>query len=323
MNLLLNPIKETVAKELKYLSSLYPYNAEKFLDKRLLHSQSLLSFLDTGLVLSKNLLKKLINLLSGIELLAAGLNFHRYSAEDFEFIEKIIPGISPLAGNSCGDKKEKPSFSPCKNNNDAFNLYQGKRYTIDLLFGDIFYSRAVAYILKYGDHDIFKSILESLKTVHLNKLLLRGHIISSIKRSKIKLKFKEGLKQDISVKEKGMLYEEQIQALVQDNQDLITGINSLIKNSFFLGFKLLSGQKDFYFPSKIVSDFVLYKTMADLELFYTAMKKRYSLPGRTSFIKISKNQIRTRLQKEISGISLCRLNENFNRLLYLYSKDAF
>ncbi len=87
---------------------------------------------------------RLVNLITGLELLSIGTSFH-----DFNKYGSNISG------------EETASME--------------KGYTLDLLFGDIFYSRAVIYLLKFRDHMVFDSILEALKRLHESRLKL--HLI--------------------------------------------------------------------------------------------------------------------------------------------------
>ncbi|MBM3714074.1 MAG: hypothetical protein FJW56_11695 [Actinobacteria bacterium] len=145
----LKSVKEIVQKEIKYLSNLYPYNLKRFLDSKLLHASSILTFITPESKLHDSFSDKLVNLMAGIEILAIGANLHSFNIDDFSLlVNNIGQDINKL--NKTGIEKN---------------------YTIDLLFGDIFYSRAVIYILRYGDFYIFDSILNSLKSVHESKPL--------------------------------------------------------------------------------------------------------------------------------------------------------
>jgi len=86
--------------------------------------------------------KKVMNLIVGLELLSIGTAFH--------------------------DFKSSGSFLIPDNRSTKIE----KEYTLDLLFGDIFYSRAVIYLLRFEDHDVFDRILASLKELHESRLML-------------------------------------------------------------------------------------------------------------------------------------------------------
>ena len=90
--------------------------------------------------------KKIMNLIVGLELLSIGTAFH-----DFKSSGSFL---------NPGDHSGKIE----------------KEYTLDLLFGDIFYSRAVIYLLRFEDHNVFDRILASLKELHESRLMLHGRI---------------------------------------------------------------------------------------------------------------------------------------------------
>ena len=92
--------------------------------------------MDAGLV------SRCINLITGLELLSIGTAFH-----DFKKCGSDTPSGIEAAGVE-------------------------KAYTLDLLFGDIFYSRAVIYLLKFKDHKVFEDILGALKRLHESRLKL-------------------------------------------------------------------------------------------------------------------------------------------------------
>ena len=131
MSVVKNKVRELVAKEIKYISNLFPYNIKKFFNPNLIYSQNVLTFLNNDYpaasIFSPDFLYKLANLLAGIELTAIGVNLHSFNAKDFML----------LAGNK------------------KFRQKNEKSYTLDLLFGDIFYSRAVVYFMEYGDFLVF------------------------------------------------------------------------------------------------------------------------------------------------------------------------
>jgi hypothetical protein len=95
----------------------------------------------SGSSVDRDLSQRLVNLITGLELLSIGTTFHDFNK-----------GGSNITG------KEAASME--------------KSYTLDLLFGDIFYSRAVIYLLKFRDHKVFDSILEALKKLHKSRLKL-------------------------------------------------------------------------------------------------------------------------------------------------------
>ena len=77
------------------------------------------------------------------------------------------------------DRKEKAKEI---SENEKFRQKNEKSYTLDLLFGDIFYSRAVVYFMEYGDFLVFKCILNSLKQAHKSKLLFHLQLVEAINK---------------------------------------------------------------------------------------------------------------------------------------------
>jgi len=170
-----------VEKELDYISTLYPFDLRPHFDYRMLYTQALTCLSpvqdDTG---NSSFGTKLVSLAAGIELLGLGCYFHR------------------------------------------FNLTQGSRstldpdhnqYTLDLLLGDILYSRAVNYLVKFEDMLIFDEVINSLKSMHQSRL----HIYQQIT---------EGAKEGLPVS-----------PVVEDDPYLL-GLNSLFKNCFLIGYSI-------------------------------------------------------------------------------------
>ena len=91
----LKKVNDIVDKEIKYLSSFYTYDISDYKDQELLHSRSMLVFMDpeakpavkqTGklsFMQYDDLSSRIISLMAGIELLATGLNLHTFNIDDF------------------------------------------------------------------------------------------------------------------------------------------------------------------------------------------------------------------------------------------------
>jgi len=143
-------VEKTVGREIKYISSFFPYDIKKFHNRSLLYFQSIFlmedyqenhEIKDIGPG-QRQSAKKVMNLIVGLELLSIGTSFHDFKSSG----SFLIPD----------DRSAKIE----------------KEYTLDLLFGDIFYSRAVIYLLRFEDHDVFDRILASLKELHKSRLML-------------------------------------------------------------------------------------------------------------------------------------------------------
>lgn len=229
-------VDSVLRKEIKYISGFFTYNIKNFYNPNLIYTKSTLSFLDNNseydkfnaIFLSKSFLNKIINLLAGIELLAIGTYFHNFSIKAAEDKKKFKSGV-----NADKEREEKD-------------------YTIKLLFGDVFYSRAVIYLLKYDDFLIFDNILQALKSVHSSKLLLHQKL----------LKLTSG----------NINFEKEI----VKNPTLLVDINSLLKTSFILGWRLFLDDKIISNPAsyyKVIDQIVLLKSFKDLFILFKLFLK--------------------------------------------------
>lgn len=265
-----NKVKELVVKEIKYISNLFPYNVKRFFNPSLIYSQNVLTFLNNNYpaasVFSPDFLYKLTNLLAGIELTAIGVNLHSFNAKDFML----------LAGNR------------------KFRQKNEKSYTLDLLFGDIFYSRAVVYFMEYGDFLIFNGILDSLKQAHKNKLLFHQQLAEAIN--------------------KNVKYENQIEKLIDENLDLIIGINSLLKTSFIVGWALFADCEKVKFPGSLINKFIMIKAYNDLKDFFNQLPEETSSLKKIKNISSQKNFIKGELNAIISNLKPDWLKANFKVL---------
>jgi len=265
-----NKVRELVAKEIKYISNLFPYNIKKFFNPSLIYSQNVLTFLNNDYpaasVFSPDFLYKLTNLLAGIELTAIGVNLHSFNTKDFML----------LAGNR------------------KFRQKNEKSYTLDLLFGDIFYSRAVVYFMEYGDFLIFNGILDSLKQAHKSKLLFHQQLIEAIN--------------------KNVKYENHIEELIDENLDLIIGINSLLKTSFIVGWALFADCQKVKFPASLINKFIMIKAYNDLEDFFSQLPEEASSLKKIKNISSQKNFIKGELNAIISNLKSDWLKANFKVL---------
>ncbi len=93
-------------------------------------------------------------------------------------------------------------------------------YIPNLLFGDVFYSRAVKYLLRFEDSLVFEEVINALKQMHKSRLLLHNNLLEAIGRP--------GLFSNIVERETGVLL----------------GANSLFKSSFLLGWSIFEGRQN-------------------------------------------------------------------------------
>lgn len=148
-------VERSLKREISYISSFFPYDIKRFHNPDLIFFQGLLLYGTPSRVETDSIFKtRVINLATGLELLSIGTTFH-----DFKITSSDHPGRIDI-------KAEE------------------KAYTLDLLFGDIFYSRAVIYLLKYRDHKTFERILEALKKLHESRLKLHIVVQDAIKGKK-------------------------------------------------------------------------------------------------------------------------------------------
>jgi len=283
-----NKVKELVVEEIKHISNLFPYNIKKFFNPSLIYSQNVLTFLNNDYpaasVFSADFLYKLTNLLAGIELTAIGVNLHSFNTKDFML----------LAGN----RKFKQKIE--------------KSYTLDLLFGDIFYSRAVVYFMEYGDFLIFDGILDSLKQAHKSKLLFHRQLVEAINMNVVEMNggtaFKK-INQQIIKK-----YENQVEKLIDENIDLIIGINSLLKTSFIVGWALFADSQKVKFPASLINKFIMVKAYNDLKDFFNQLPEEASSLKKIKNISSQKNFIKGELNDIISNLKPDWLKANFKVL---------
>ena len=273
MNPVLEEVNDIIDEEIKYLSSFYTYNIKDFRDPKLLHARSMLVFMDPILRDSPsdkqpdNFFSRLINLMAGIELLATGLNLHTFNI--YDLAEMVSTG-------NAGGKNNRSN--PAE-----------KNYTVDLLFGDVFYARAVIYILGYGDFFIFNSILDSLKRAHKSRLNLHRRLMEDLKVNGDKF---------------------------NDPDD--TGVNSLLKTSFFIGWGVFFKDEKVKLPYEIINDFVSLKTLNDICHFFDGFPEKSSLPEKKSFIGEKSRSIKDGLVTRMEDLELAYVRDNFKDLQDLY-----
>ncbi len=295
MNTATKQVKEIVTKEIKYVSKLYPYSIKKFFNPELIYSHNILAFIDynsasfsNSYFYSKTFHHKFIYLMAGIELLAVGVSLHSFNIND----------LMDLADNK------------------KFTQKGEKYYTLDLLFGDIFYSRAAIYLLEYGDYLIFNSILDSLKLAHKSKLMLHQNIVETVNTNLYK-----DLTGDLAgeiPKSRLKNYEMQIEELFEENLSLILGINSLIKTSFIIGWGLFSAREDPEIHYRLINNFVLLKAYNDLGSFFKLLPDSFYGIKQIKFIKDKKSFIKSELDDIMATLKPEWLKSNFKALEKLY-----
>ena len=281
-------VNRLINKEIKYISRSYSYNIKFFFDHSLLYSKGILVFINfsfdklssfnntiKGNIRNNNhnnsnnseiFIDKLINLMTGIEILGLGINFHNFSVD---FFKNLITNRSKI---------------------DRYR----KKYTSELLFGDIFYCRAIFYLLKCGDFSILDTILETLKTVNYNKLLLSDRIVELLQG---KLSFED--------------------LIIEDINSLI-GINSLFKTSLMFGIDLFfngSERSNFNYLLGIISKLVLLKSYKDLIDFSKTLSCFNDNIYGINFLIQQKNYVKDKLINILSSLKPDWLADNFRLIL--------
>ncbi len=239
-------------REIRYISSFFPYDIKRFHQEDLIYMQAvLLADPFSGRKTGGDLASRLVNLITGLELLSIGTVFHDFNRY----------GSNMLAEEGACNERG---------------------YTLDLLFGDIFYSRAVIYLLRFRDHAVFDSILEAMKKTHesrlnlhlaMQKALSPGGDTGCINRDK-----------KLLIDANSLLYASVVTGLK------ISGRSKMLKNR-----KLLS----------IVEDLLAYKTYDDLLKYLISPGPS----GSSSVLSGSLAKSRKSIIPEIEGI-IASLEEN-------------
>jgi hypothetical protein len=278
-------VERTIRKEIKFISSFFPYSIEKFHNPSLLYFQSIFlmenyqdnNFNDKmyrpGLENfetrdngpgQRQSAKKVKNLIVGLELLSIGTAFHDFKSNG----SLLSPDNHPL-------KKEK-------------------EYTLDLLFGDIFYSRAVIYLLKFEDHGIFDRILNSLKGLHESRLVLHRGISDMLLDGGDLSKFDNYV----------------------DLKSLI-GANRLLEISLDISFELFcekSGKEEKIKFSDLAKQIMILKTYDDLLKYIHSIKTDLSTEKISTHLTSEKNFTDRKLSDIISELDSGKFKSSIKAL---------
>ena len=263
-------VEKTIKQEIKYVSSFFPYNIEKFHNRSLLYFQSIFLTQDLAencfskdekVAAAKNggsaalkdpdlagMRTKLVNLIVGLELLSIGTAFHDFKA----------------SGSSLDLRDSSREIE--------------KEYTLDLLFGDIFYSRAVIFLLRYGDHSVFDRILAALKELHESRL-------------KLHQKIRDLLKED-----------REPSNLDMDTEHLIKA-NKLLDISLDISFNIFcknTGRNEKARYSGLTSHIILLRTYDELLKYLKSLKGNPSAEKVSAYLASKKNFTDSKLSDIIS-----------------------
>ncbi|MFO7929071.1 MAG: hypothetical protein R6U35_05350 [Candidatus Humimicrobiaceae bacterium] len=226
------------------------------MDPNLIYAQAL--FAPIGESAGYRYLKKISDLAIGIELLGVGSNFHSFNINNFT--RKQV------------DK-----------NKDKYTLY--------LLFGDVFYSRAVSHLLKFNDSLVFTEILNSLKSVHHSRLLLHREMLKLIENK------------------------DYLAEIMDKKIGLLLGINSLFKNTIILGWSLvpknLKDASEINEIYKLANAITHAKSFIELERFLREFAHHFNLELDMEALAEKKAFIEGQLDVIISKLKQNWLKENF------------
>jgi len=266
-------VERTIRREIKYISSFFPYTIDKFHNPSLLYFQSIFLMEDcqenceTGDTGSekRQSAKKVMNLIVGLELLSIGTAFH--------------------------DFKSNGSFLGPDNRSGKIE----KGYTLDLLFGDIFYSRAVIFLLRFEDHKVFDRILNSLKELHESRLVLHSGINDMLQAGGDPSSFNYCL----------------------DTESLI-GANRLLDVSLDISFEIFcekSGRKEKNKFSDLSKQIMILKTYNELLKYIHSLKTDLSIEKISSHLTSKKNFTDRKLSDIISKLDSGKFKSSIKALL--------
>ncbi len=161
---------------------------------------------------------------------------------------------------------------------------KGNQYTVNLLFGDIFYSRAVEYLIRFEDSLVFEEVIKALKQVHQSRL--------NFHQALLEVSAKPGLLLD----------------MVQQKTGLLLGINALLKSSFLVGWSLFiarDGQSTQWGIDQLYKVFnlvTLAKSLQELQKLLTQIEGKLDRTINLDCLKEKKHCIKNQLDDIISQL---------------------
>lgn len=296
-NRIIAEVNKIISEELRFLNGFYNYDLKKFYNSDLIYGSGFLAFFNleeiknifgrksinfnnySGFKKDKNIVKadiwKILNLIAGFELLGIGINAHGTS-------ENIIKNIYSNESTIIEDID--------------------KDYTLELLFGDIFYSRAVNYLINYGDFFVFEDILKSLISLHYSRLNMHQKLIN--------------LADEIP--------EGRIPGVFGENIYELNTLNELLKSAFLIGLGASNLEIEKNHSSllfRVIENMVLLKTYCDMENHLKKIPKNNKNNQRGEYLRlvISKQKsIRGKIDLDINPIKPDWLRNNFKNLAGLF-----
>jgi hypothetical protein len=294
---IIEEVNKIISEELRFLNGYYDYDLAKFYNCELIYGSCFLAFFNlsgakkissaqtidfnnySDSKKDKNTVRvdiwRILNLIAGFELLGIGINVHGTT-------ENIIKNIYSDESTIIEDID--------------------KNYTLELLFGDIFYSRAVIYLINYNDFFVFEDILKSLTALHYSRLTMHQKLI----------KFADEIP------------EGRFSGIFKENIFEIKTLNALLKSSFLIGL----GASNFIMEEnhssvifRVIENMVLLKTYGDMENHLKKIPENISNNGRYEYLNLvisKKENIKEKIDMDINLIRPDWLRNNFINLAKLF-----
>jgi len=241
-----------LGEELNYIKGLFPYNLKPYKGLPLIYTHSLLAFSSSCLNPDEASLGwKVKNLAAGIEMLGMGCDFHLFDVNNF--------------AKKLQDKEDN--------------------YTLNLLFGDVFYSRAVNYLVRFEDSLVFEEVINSLKQIHESRLILHRQLLKVIDEPAL------------------------LGDIVDEKPGLLLGINSLFKNCFLIGWSIFPAKglqtavNQLNHLYKIINHMTLLKSLQELNSFLLLISRKLSVDMDLGLVEDKKNFIKNQLSDIISQLN--------------------
>jgi hypothetical protein len=294
---LIKEANKIISEELKFLNGYYDYDLLKYYNCELIYGFCFLTFFNleeakdifgvesvcfnnySESKKNKNLVRadisRIINLIAGFELLGIGISAHGTT-------ENIIKNIYTHGDSTIEDSD--------------------KNYTLELLFGDIFYSRAVIYLINYNDFFVFEDILKSLISLHYSRLTIHQKLI------KLTDEIPEG----------------RLSGIFEENIFEIKTLNALLKSSFLIGLGASNFELKKNFTSvvfRVIENMVLLKTYSEIGNHLKKIPEEIKNSERleyTNLVISTKESLKRKIDFDINMIKPDWLRKNFENLKLLF-----
>jgi hypothetical protein len=149
------------------------------------------------------------------------------------------------------------------------------------LFGDIFYSRAVIYLLRYRDHEVFEQILEALKDLHESRL-------------------------ELHIKVQEVLRGKNEPASIDSDKSMLIDANRLLYTAFEIGCSISGCQahgKGTGCSLKAAEKVIMYKTYSELLKYSDNLSGPVSSSALRDYLDSRKRKMSKDVKETVSGSS--------------------